>query len=119
MESGLIRAFYWISQERILCSNTDNNEWIWYHSGNGPFASRPVPLLLSYFSSLLNENNPVKIDYHLREYSDKLILDIHSNVSRITNPVLAIPEHTQVSNEMILDMNSLRCSVHGSDLPQQ
>lgn len=77
-----------------------------------------TPLLLSYFSSLLNENNPVKFDYHLREYSDKLILDIHSNVSRITDPVLDIPEHTQVSNEMILDMNSLRCIRHGNCRPR-
>lgn len=65
-------------------------------------------LLLSYLASLLKENNPVKFDYHIREYSDKIVLDIHSNVSRITNPVLAVPERTQVSNEMILDMNSLR-----------
>ena len=65
-------------------------------------------LLSSYFTCLLKEKKPVKFDYYIREYSDKLVLDIHSNVGRITDPVLTVPEDTWVSNEMILDMNSLR-----------
>ena len=65
-------------------------------------------LLLSYFASLLKEKRPVKFDYHIREYSDKIVLDIHSDVSRITDPTLIIPEGIRVTNEMILDMNSLR-----------
>ncbi len=66
-------------------------------------------LLSSYFASLLKEKNPVKFDYHIRKYSDKIILDIHSDVNRIVDSVMTVPKDTQVSNEMILDMNSLQC----------
>ena len=86
--------------------------------GDGIIASRGwTSLLSSYVAGLLREKRPVKFDYHIREYSDKLVLDIHSDVKRITGSALPIPESTQVSNEMILDMNSLRAvAVSGSGM---
>lgn len=86
--------------------------------GDGIIASRGwTSLLSSYVAGLLREKRPVKFDYHIREYSDKLVLDIHSDVRRITDQVLPNPEGTRVSNEMILDMNSLRAvAVSGSGM---
>lgn len=81
-------------------SNLINCEWVKSQGWEG--------MLSSYLNSLLMEKTPVHLDYLIRQYPDKLLLDIHSNVDHIPNKTVVAPANTHIKNEMILDMNSLR-----------
>ena len=60
-----------------------------------------------YLSDMLQHRCPLKLDYHIRQYPDQLILDIRTNVKDFMNLSLNASEGTQVINEMVLDMNCL------------
>lgn len=44
----------------------------------------------------------------IRQFSNRLILDIRSNVDCITEIDVTAPDNTKVTNEMVLGMNCLR-----------
>lgn len=63
--------------------------------------------LAVYLSDMLQHRCPLKLDYHIRQYPDQLILDIRTSVNDFKNLSLNASEGTQVINEMVLDMNCL------------
>lgn len=67
--------------------------------------------LSSYLKSLLMDNKSLKLDYHIREYPDMLILDIRTSVNHIVNLEVAPPQNIDATNEMVLDMNNLRLTM--------
>lgn len=64
--------------------------------------------LSSYLTTLVARKSPVKIDWLIRQFPDRLILDIRSNVDSITEIQTTVPDNTKVTNEMVLGMNCLR-----------
>lgn len=68
-------------------------------------------LLSSYMNSLLKGRSSLKLDYLIREYPDRTILDIRTSVNRIVNLEIVPPQAIKVTNEMVLDMNYLRLNL--------
>lgn len=64
--------------------------------------------LESYLSSLIHTASPVKFDYLIRHCPDSTILDIRTSVDHITTFKQNASKDSRVTNEMVLDMNSLR-----------
>ena len=63
--------------------------------------------IAAYLSDMLQRRSPLKQDYHISQYPDKIVLNIRTNVNAVSNLSLNAPESTQVFNEKVLDMNSL------------
>lgn len=59
-------------------------------------------------TTLAARKSPVKIDWLIRQFPDRFILDIRSNVNSITEKQIPTPDNTKVTNEMVLGMNCLR-----------
>ncbi|MBQ0019993.1 MAG: hypothetical protein KBT39_05665 [Bacteroidales bacterium] len=65
-------------------------------------------ILSSYLTTLAARKSPVKIDWLIRQFPDRFILDIRSNVNSITEKQIPTPDNIKVTNEMVLGMNCLR-----------
>ena len=60
-----------------------------------------------YLSDMLQYRCPLKLDYHIRQYSDQMILNIRTSVKDFKELSLDVSEGTRVGNEMVMDMNCL------------